>query len=145
MVKELNISELTTEQKLGMTMTAHVYQQSTEAESEENLEYALNMIRKHALGAIWVDSRYRLEEVMSRIREAADYPIRIVSVIQALQVTNRVSTVVHFGNPFVLEELEHIPRILIGGCSLDSICCTLDVLAGNYPAKGHLPYELTLN
>lgn len=77
MVKEINISELTTEQKLGMTMTAHVYQQSTEAESEENLEYALNMIRKHALGAIWVDSRYRLEEVMSRIREAADYPILI--------------------------------------------------------------------
>ena len=70
---------------------------------------------------------------------------RIVSVIQALQVTNRVSTVVHFGNPFVLEELEHIPRILIGGCSLDSICCTLDVLAGKYPAKGHLPFELTLN
>lgn len=69
---------------------------------------------------------------------------RIVSAIQALQITNRVSTVVHFGNPFVLEELEHIPRILIGGCSSDSICCTLDVLAGKHPAKGHLAYTLTL-
>lgn len=69
---------------------------------------------------------------------------RIVSAIQALQVTKRVSTVVHFGNPFVLEELEHIPRILIGGCSTDSIRCTLDVLAGKYPAKGHFVYDIKL-
>ena len=69
---------------------------------------------------------------------------RIVSVIQALQVTKRVSTLVHFGNPFVLEELEHIPRILIGSTSRESVSCALDVLAGKYPAKGHLPYELAL-
>jgi len=77
MQKELVLSQLTTEQKLGMTMTAHIYRLDTEAASEANLEYALNMIRNHALGAIWVDSNYRLEEVMGRIREAADYPILI--------------------------------------------------------------------
>ncbi len=69
---------------------------------------------------------------------------RIVSLIQALQVTNRVSTVVHFGNPFVLEELEHIPRILIGGLSPDSVRYTLDILAGKYPAKGVLTYDIKL-
>lgn len=48
MQRELRLSELTTEQKLGMTMTAHIYKLSTEEASEENLEYALEMIRNHA-------------------------------------------------------------------------------------------------
>ena len=78
MLRELQLSQLSTAQKLGMTMTAHVYQLETEAASEENLEYALNMIRNHALGAIWVDPGYRREEVMGRIRDAADYPILII-------------------------------------------------------------------
>ncbi len=66
---------------------------------------------------------------------------RIISVIQALQITNRVSTLVHFGNPYVVEDLVHISRILIGGMSAGSIECTLDVLAGDCPAKGVLTYD----
>jgi len=69
---------------------------------------------------------------------------RIISLIQALQVTSRVSTVVHFGNPFVLEDLEHIPRVLIGGLSADSVRYTLEILAGMYPAKGVLTYDVNL-
>ena len=69
---------------------------------------------------------------------------RIVSDIEALQITNRVSTLVHFGNPFVLEELPHIPRFLIGGLSTNSVEYTLDVLAGKYPAKGVLTYDVKL-
>ena len=60
---------------------------------------------------------------------------RIVSVIQAMQIANLVSTIVHFGNPFVLEELEHISRILIGSTSKELTRCALDVLAGKYPAN----------
>lgn len=67
---------------------------------------------------------------------------RVISVIQALQVTNRVSTVVHFGNPKALEDLVHIPRILAGGPSSISVNCTLDVLAGLHPAKGQLTQEI---
>lgn len=67
---------------------------------------------------------------------------RITSVIQALQVTNRICALVHFGNPFIVEDLVHIPRVLIGGISAGSVECTLDVLAGKYPAKGVLTYDV---
>lgn len=70
---------------------------------------------------------------------------RITSLVEALQVTNRVSTIVHFGSPYALEDFEdHIPRIIIGGLSADSVNYTLDVLAGKYPAKGVLTYDVKL-
>lgn len=68
---------------------------------------------------------------------------RIISLIDALQVTNRVSTVVHFGNPYVLCELAHIPRILIGTGSVDGVSAMFDVMSGRYPAKGVLTYDVT--
>lgn len=69
---------------------------------------------------------------------------RIVTLINALQMSGRISTVVHFGNPFVLEELLHIPRIIIGGVSIDSTYAALDVLSGDHPAKGVLTYDVKL-
>ncbi len=67
---------------------------------------------------------------------------RIVSMIDALQVTDSVSAVVHFGNPFVLEDLTHIPRIIIGPTSKDGVDAAFEVLVGNYPAKGSLTYKV---
>lgn len=69
---------------------------------------------------------------------------RFVSLIEAMQLTDRVSTIVHFGNPFVLEELPHIPRYIIGGLSDGSVNACLDVLAGEYPAKGVPTYDFKL-
>ena len=69
---------------------------------------------------------------------------RVVSVIEAMQQSNRISTVVHFGNPFVLEDLAHIPRVVIGSTSRDSINAALDVLAGSIEAKGVLTYDVKL-
>ena len=69
---------------------------------------------------------------------------RTTSLIQALQVTDRVSTVVHFGNPFVLEDLVHIPRILVGGKSKKNVEHTLEILAGMHPAKGVPTYKVNL-
>ena len=69
---------------------------------------------------------------------------RIQSVIEALQVTDRIRAIVHFGNPFLLEELAHIPRRIIGCTSYDCTMATVDVLAGLYPAKGRMPYTLHL-
>ena len=67
---------------------------------------------------------------------------RIVSVVEAAQFTNRISTVVHFGNPTILEELAHISRYIVGGMSEASVNACLDVLAGKYPAKGRLTYNV---
>ena len=70
---------------------------------------------------------------------------RIVTVIEAMQYTNRISALVHFGNPCVLEALPHIPRYVIGGISEESVDACLDVLAGEYPAKGVKTYDFKLN
>ncbi len=67
---------------------------------------------------------------------------RLISLFESLQITNRISTVVHFGNPFVLEDLPHIGRIIIGGMSTHAVDATIDVLAGKYPAKGSLTYDI---
>jgi len=69
---------------------------------------------------------------------------RILAAMEALQVTNRISTVVHFGNPFMMEELPHVPRILLGGPSVQSVEYGLDVLEGKYPAEGKLTYDIRL-
>lgn len=67
---------------------------------------------------------------------------RLITLITAMQQTNRVSTVIHFGNPTVLEELPHIPRIIVGGVSETGVETALDVLAGNYKAEGVLNCEV---
>ena len=69
---------------------------------------------------------------------------RTVSVIEALQVTNSVSAVVHFGNPYVLEDLPHVPRVIVGGTAPKTALYAIDVLAGKYEAKGVLTYDVKL-
>ena len=67
---------------------------------------------------------------------------RLITLITAMQQTGRVSGVIHFGNPTVLEELPHIPRIIIGGVSETGVETALEVLAGNYEAQGVLNCEV---
>jgi len=70
---------------------------------------------------------------------------RIISIIEAMQVTNKISALVHFGNPYPLEELAHIPRIVVGTVSSEkNVYNALEVLAGNYPAKGVPTYDISL-
>lgn len=69
---------------------------------------------------------------------------RVESLIGALQNTNRISTLIHHGNPHVLENLPHIPRCIFGGHSADSVDTCLEVLAGEYPANGVQTYEFEL-
>ncbi len=69
---------------------------------------------------------------------------RLVNLIKAMQLTGRISTLVHFGNPFVLEALEHVPRVVIGANSENSVNAAIDVLAGKNQAKGVLTYEVNL-
>ncbi|MBQ2765487.1 MAG: hypothetical protein IJF48_00685 [Clostridia bacterium] len=69
---------------------------------------------------------------------------RFLSLTDALQVTNKISTFIHFGNPYLLEYLHHVPRLIIGAISRKTIMSGLDVAAGKYPAKGVLTYNLDL-
>ncbi len=70
---------------------------------------------------------------------------RVVSLIKALQYTNRVSALIHFGNPCILSVLPHIPRVILGGICKDSVEACIDVLAGDLEAKGVTTYDVTLN
>lgn len=70
---------------------------------------------------------------------------RIISLIESMQASNRISTIVHFGNPYVLEDLPHIPRVIIGGASNPNIEAALDVLEGKEQANGKLTYDVKLN
>lgn len=69
---------------------------------------------------------------------------RFVTLVKALQITNRISAILHYGNPFPLEALDHIPRVIIGGQSAKSVETGIKVLAGDYPAKGTLTYDIKL-
>jgi len=61
-----------------------------------------------------------------------------------MQVSGQISTIVHFSTPYALEALPHIPRVLIGAPSKKGVMAALEVLAGNYPAKGTLTYSVNL-
>ena len=69
---------------------------------------------------------------------------RNVALITALQIPGRLQTLVHFGNPYPLEELPHIPRVIIGCMSTDSTMAAIDILAGEQEAKGVLTYDIKL-
>ena len=70
---------------------------------------------------------------------------RIISMMQAMQVSDRISTIVHFGNPFILEDVPHVPRIIIGGGFKKSVDAAFDVLTGKAKAQGNLTYDVTFN
>jgi len=69
---------------------------------------------------------------------------RIVALINAMLNSGRVSTLLHFGNPYPLYEISHVERLLIGGISADSIDVALEILAGEREAKGKLTYKVDL-
>lgn len=69
---------------------------------------------------------------------------RFIKLMEAMRLTDRISTIVHFGNPFVLEKLPHFKRWILGGNSAGSVNACIDVLAGLYPAKGVPTYDFKL-
>ncbi|MBE7042372.1 MAG: hypothetical protein E7399_02640 [Ruminococcaceae bacterium] len=67
---------------------------------------------------------------------------RLEMVINCLAHSNKVSTVLHFGNPYALQPLLHIPRKIFGYMISESQIHAIDVLAGKLEAKGALPYTI---
>ena len=70
---------------------------------------------------------------------------RAECLISAAQTTGKVSALIHFGNPCVLENLPHIPRVIIGGLSKRATLGCIDVLVGKLEAKGVLTYDARIN
>ncbi len=73
---------------------------------------------------------------------AEHFTHRVVLLLEAMQYTNRVSTLVHLGNPMLVGELPHFNRIILGGASEKAANASLEVLAGEREAKGKLTYEV---
>ncbi len=67
---------------------------------------------------------------------------RILSLMRAMQTTDRISTVVHAGNPFVVEDVPHMPRLLFATASHESSMQALEVLAGNAEPNGKQVYDM---
>ena len=59
-------------------------------------------------------------------------------------VQKKTTAVVHFGNPYAMEKIVHVPRIIFGFPSRLCIDNALNVLSGKYPAKGTMPIALKL-
>ncbi len=69
---------------------------------------------------------------------------RIESVINSLVMSGKVEAIVHFGNPFALEELLHVKRTLLLYNASAAIPYAFEILAGKYSAKGVYPLEREL-
>lgn len=67
---------------------------------------------------------------------------RVEAVINALILSGKVSAVLHFGNPFAQQPINHVPRRLFGYMMPQSQFYAIEVLAGKLPAKGKLPYQV---
>ena len=72
------------------------------------------------------------------------FTTRIISIMNAMQGSDRISAIVHCGNPYLLEDVPHIPRVIIGTCSADGVDAAIDVLAGKNEARGVLTYDINL-
>ena len=67
---------------------------------------------------------------------------RVESVIDSVNISGKLEAVVHFGNPFALKNLRHVPRKLFGYDIPDAQLYAIDVLAGKLPAPGILPFRI---
>lgn len=70
-MKNLKIEDLSTEQKIGMLLCARSFR------TEDDLEFTIELIRNHALGCVQVP--FAKPHIMERVKEAADYPILIIT------------------------------------------------------------------
>ena len=66
---------------------------------------------------------------------------RVLAVMRALQSTNRISAVLHFGNPHVMDDVPRTDRFILGYSDMRCIPHALKVLSGEAEATGIVPYD----
>lgn len=69
---------------------------------------------------------------------------RVESIIGCLSHSGKVEAVVHFGNPFALQTLPHVPRRLFGYMIPESQPYAIAALKGEIKPKGKLPFRVEL-
>ena len=67
---------------------------------------------------------------------------RVMELMDALQTTDRIVAHLHFGNPYVATDAPYVKRILLGLSSYPCIMGALDILHGDAPACGKMPFNL---
>ena len=75
-MKELKFEELSVEQKIGMVTCCLISGYNRTPESDE---FALELIKNHALGCLWVSPSEANFEFLKKAKELADYPLLIVT------------------------------------------------------------------
>lgn len=70
---------------------------------------------------------------------------RTEALINALNTSGKVKALVHFGNPYAVKPINHIPRVLLGYTAPESQGYAIEVLSGKIEAKGKLPFDIELN
>lgn len=73
----------------------------------------------------------------------AEFTARARAVFESLQATDRITALLFFGNPFAMESLPPIKRIIFASHASASHYA-LDVLAGKYEPEGQFPYKINL-
>lgn len=67
---------------------------------------------------------------------------RSEAILNALIHTGKVSAVLHFGNPFAIKPLFHVPRKIFGYIMPESQKYAIQVLSGKIEPKGTLPFQI---
>lgn len=67
---------------------------------------------------------------------------RVEMLVNCLALSEKVSAVVHFGNPNAMKPILHVPRRIFGYNAAESQQYAIEVLAGKIPAKGKLPFHI---
>ena len=70
---------------------------------------------------------------------------RVEAVINALVHSGKTDTVVHFGNPFAVNNLLHIKRKIFGYNIKESQKYCIEALAGKFEPRGKLPFKVDFN
>ena len=87
-----------------------------------------------------------LTSVSSRAYRASEnLTEHIITVMRSMK--EKISAVIHFGNPYAMERVPHVPRILFSAgavCKDRAVSYALDILNGDYKPIGTLPIKLQL-
>ena len=68
--------------------------------------------------------------------------MRVIHTMEAL--ANRTEAVLHIGNPYAMEKIPHVPRIIFGFSGGECEKYAIDILAGKRKAVGKMPIALNL-
>ena len=67
---------------------------------------------------------------------------RSEAILNALIYTGKVSALLHFGSPYAIKPLFHIPRKIFGYIMPESQDYAVEILAGKAEAKGTMPFSV---